>query len=169
MADIIIGERWNTSESLDMALGVRRAIDSVLSQRKPPAECEYQLQKGIEFLNEAKGGFALVTGDLKEADSFNGTFSPLCLANDVYIRFRGGSVDKSEDTKRLSGLFEAYRSALQKVLDKADKSGIKQSELKEIEQFFEVLTDLLLQQADAMTKDYSRPYPPLSLSEAPLW
>lgn len=34
MADLVMGERWNTEDVLEMALGVRRALDSVI--RKNP-------------------------------------------------------------------------------------------------------------------------------------
>jgi len=157
MADIIIGERWSTDESLDMALGVRRAIDCVLSNRQPPAECGPQLQKGVDFLSEAKGGFALVTGKLTGADSFNGTFSPLCLTNDVYIRFRKASLDETEETSKVGVLLDEYKSALECVKREELEVSVERDMLKDIAQFFEVLTDLLLQQADPMTREFSRP------------
>ena len=157
MGDIVIGERWNTSESLDMALGVRRAIESILSIKSFPAECKIQLKKSIEFLNEAKGGSAVLAGTLTEADSFTG-FSPLCLAMDVLIRFKESSLDESKDAKKISVLFQNYINALQQVRNKGKKVAVGKRMLKEIAQFFEVLTDLLLQQSDPMTKEYSRPW-----------
>lgn len=157
MGDIVIGERWNTSESLDMALGVRRAIDSILSQRRLPAECKTQLQKSVEFLNEARGGSAILAGTLTEADSFTG-FSPLCLAIDVLIRFKGSSVDESKDAKKISVLFQNYINALQQVEKGGNKPAVNKKMLQEIAQFFEVLTDLLLQQADPITKEFSHAY-----------
>jgi len=60
MGDLIMGERWNTEDSLEMALGVRRAVESVLRQTDPPSECGRFLDKGISFLEEAKGGEALI-------------------------------------------------------------------------------------------------------------
>lgn len=156
MGDIVIGERWNTSESLDMALGVRRAIASILSQRRLPAECKTQLQKSVEFLNEAKGGSAVLAGTLSEADSFTGTFSPLCLAIDVYIRFAGETKDARK--VKVGKLFQDYIDALQQVEKGRNKPVVNKNMLQQIAQFFEVLTDLLLQQADPMTKEFSHAY-----------
>lgn len=158
MGDIVIGEKWSTDASLNMALGVRRAIDSVLNGKKPPAECKPQIQSGVEFLREAQGGSAVMTGTLTEADSFTGTFSPLCLAIDVYIRFTKKSEKQSANGQKLSGLFQSYIEALQQLADETDKTDLTIEKLQEIAGFFEVLTDVLLQQADPMTKDYSRPY-----------
>lgn len=154
MSDIVMGEKWNTQDSVEMAIGVRRALASVMVGKAVPSECCNSLDRGIEFLNEAKGGGALISGQPQDADSFNGTFSPLCLANDVYISFRGGGLDEHQRYDEVREVFTTYINTLKKV--KVEGGGIEQNILKEMGQFFKVLCDLLLQQADPMTREYSR-------------
>jgi hypothetical protein len=156
MADLVMGERWNTEDALEMALGVRRALDSVMRKETPSSECEELLNKGISFLDEAKGGEALISGSYEEADSFNGTFLPLCLATDVCIRFINGTSCKGEQ-KKIGDLLNGYKKILQQIRKKKSKGKVQPVKLKEIASFFEVLSKLLLQQADPMMKDYSQP------------
>lgn len=157
MSDTVMGERWNTKDSVEMAIGLRRALASVIAGKGVPSECQSFLERGIEFLNEANGGGALISGNLEEADSFNGTYMPLCLANDVYISFVGGRLDEHQRYSEIRGLFTNYINALEKVKIKGQGSGIEPSMLRDIGQFFKVLCDLLLQQADPMAREYSRP------------
>ena len=86
MGDLVLGERWNTENSLEMALGIREAVESLIRKREPQDRCLKQLEKGVKFLEEAKGGEAIISGAAEEADSFNGTFVPICLATDVCIK-----------------------------------------------------------------------------------
>ena len=155
MADLVMGERWNTEDALEMALGVRRVLDSVMRKEAPPSECKKLLKKGISFLDEAKGGEALISGSPEEDDSFNGTFLPLCLATDVCIKFTNGNSNSGEQ-KRIGELLNGYKETLQQI--KNSKGSVGQIKLREIASFFEALSKLLLQQADPMMKDYSQPY-----------
>jgi len=157
MGDLVMGERWNTEDSLEMALGVRRALESVLRKEDPPLKCRNLLDKGITFLDEAKGGEALISGSPEEADSFNGTFLPLCLATDVRIRFVGDAASEGKNN-RIGELLNSYKNALLQVKNEKSKSKIEPEKLKEIASFFEVLSKLLLQQADPMMKEYSQPH-----------
>jgi len=157
MGDLVMGERWNTEDSLEMALGVRRALESVLRKEDPPPKCRSLLDKGITFLDEAKGGEALISGLSEEADSFNGTFLPLCLATDVRIRFIGEAASKDENNK-IGELLDSYKNVLLQIKKKKSKSKINPEKLKEITHFFEDLSELLLQQADPMMKEYSQPH-----------
>ena len=157
MADLVMGERWNTEDALEMALGVRRALDSVMRKETPPTQYGQVLEKGISFLDEAKGGEALISGSPEEADSFNGTFLPLCLATDVCIKFTNGT-SNTGGQERIGELLNGYKEALQQIREKNSKGNVKLKRLKEIASFFEALSKLLLQQADPMMKDYSQPY-----------
>ena len=157
MGDLVMGERWNTEDSLEMALGVRRAVESVMRQKNPPSECTELLNKAINFLEEAKGGEALISGTPEEADSFNGTFLPLCLATDVCIRFVNGTQNRSEG-KKIGELLNQYKETLKQIKERGTKGNIETAKLKEISSFFEALSRLLLQQADPMMKEYSHPY-----------
>jgi hypothetical protein len=157
MADLVMGERWNTGDSLEMAVGVRRAVESVLRQKDPPSDCLGFLERGITFLDEAKAGEALICGGPVEADSFNGTFLPLCLATDVYIRFVGGTGSDGEG-KKIGELLNQYKESLREIKEKGPKSKIRSELLKEIASFFEALSRLLLQQADPTMKEYSQTY-----------
>lgn len=161
MSDLVMGERWNPDETVEMALGIRRAIGCVMRKEEPPPECYGSLEKGVQFMSEVKGGYALILGTHEEADSFNGTFSPLCLANDVYINFSGGSQDKKENSQIINQLFSKYKETLEKLRDENLRRGIEQRTLGEIGHFFEILCDLLLQQADPIFKEYSESYPNL--------
>jgi hypothetical protein len=156
MGDLVMGERWNTGDSLDMALGVRRAVESLLRKKDPPSECREFLDGGITFLDEARGGEALISG-AEEADSFNGTFLPLCLATEVRIRFIGDASNGGEGTK-IGELLNQYKETLKQIKEKGAKSNINPVKLKEIGSFFEALSRLLLQQADPMMKDFSQTY-----------
>lgn len=157
MVDMMMGERWNTEDSLEMSLGVRRAVESVMRQTNPPSECTEHIDKAISFLEEAKGGEALISGAKEEADSFNGTFLPLCLATDVCIRFVSGTPNSCED-KKIGELLNQYKETLGQIKKKGSKGNIEMAKLKEIASFFEALSRLLLQQADPMMKEYSQPY-----------
>jgi len=157
MGDLVMGKRWNTEDSLEMALGVRRALESVLRKEDPPSKCRSHLNKGITFLDEAKGGEALISGLSEEANSFNGTFLPLCLATDVRIRFVGEAASKNED-KKIGELLSSYKNALLQIKEKAAQSKIEPEIIKEMAGFFEVLSKVLLQQADPMMKEYSQPH-----------
>lgn len=157
MADLVMGERWNTEDALEMALGVRRALDSVMRKEIPPTHYGEALEKGINFLDEAKGGEALISGSPEEADSFNGTFLPLCLATDVCIKFTNGNSNSGEQ-KRIGELLNGYKETLQQIKKKNPKDSVEEIKLREIASFFEALSKLLLQQADPMMKDYSQPY-----------
>jgi len=156
VSDIVMGEKWNTQDSVEMAIGVRRALANVMAGKDVPSECRSSLERGIEFLNEAKGGGALISGQLQDADSFNGTFSPLCLANDVYISFVGDKLDESKRYDEVQSVFIKYINALEEVKAKESRSTVKQDTIKEMAQFFKVLCELLLQQADPMMSEYSR-------------
>ncbi len=156
MSDTVMGERWNTKDSVEMAIGLRRALASTIVGKAVPDEYQSFLERGIEFLNEANGGGALISGQLEGADSFNGTLEPLCLANDVYISFVGGKLDEHQKYSKVRGLFTDYINALEKVKTNGQSSGIEPSKLRDIAQFFKVLCDLLLQQADPITREYSQ-------------
>jgi len=151
MADLVMDERWNAEDVLEMALGVRRALDSVIRKKLLPSECGEFLKKGISFLDEVKGGEALISGSPEEADSFNGTFLPLCLATDVCIKF------KRDEQKKIGELLNGYKEKLQQI-SREDSSNAEPEVLKRINSFFEALSKLLLQQADPMMKEYSQPY-----------
>jgi hypothetical protein len=162
MADMVMGERWNATDSTDMALGTRRAINSVMRREELPKDSVGFLQKAIAFLEEARDGGALVAGrELSSARSFNGTFSPLCLATDVYITFKGGSVDRRKgkhDYGEVGRLLGGYADTLRAIEEKGVNAAVRPENLREVAGFFRVLSDLLLQQEDPTTKGYSRPY-----------
>lgn len=157
MGDLVMGERWNAEDLLEMSIGVRRAVDSVMRKKDPPSECRGLLDKSITFLDEAKGGEALISGVPEEADSFNGTFLPLCLATDVCIKFISETPNRGED-KKIGELLNQYKETLEQIKKKGSKSNIEPAKLKEIGSFFEALSKLLFQQADPMMKEYSQPY-----------
>jgi hypothetical protein len=156
MADLVMGERWNTEDVLEMALGIRRALDSVIRKESPPSECGEFLEKGISFLDEVKGGEALISGSPEEADSFNGTFLPLCLATDVWIKIKNGTSSNGKQ-KKIGELLNGYKEKLQQISGE-DSSNVEPKGLQGINSFFEALSKLLLQQADPMMKEYSQPY-----------
>ena len=157
MNDMITGERWNSIDSAEMALGIQRVIDSIMREEEPPLECQEFLVRGIEFLDEAEAGGALISGTLEQADSFKGTFSPLCMATDVYITFKNAP-DKSDDYKQVSVLLNGYKTILTGIKDAGTRHEPDQKQLKEIGSFFGVLFDLLSRQADPITKEYSQPF-----------
>ena len=157
MGDLVLGERWNTEDSLEMALGIREAVESLIRKREPQDRCLKQLEKGVKFLEEAKGGEAIISGAAEEADSFNGTFVPICLATDVCIKIKNGTPDTDEGAKRVGALISKYKDALEKMKERGLKSKIPETTLKEIASFFKALCALLLEEADPVMKDYSRP------------
>jgi hypothetical protein len=160
MGDMVMDERWNAIDSADMALGVRWAIDYIKRDKEPPPKYIQSLEKGIEFLEEARAGGTLISsGSLKDAGSFKGTFSPLCMATDVYITFEGtDSPKKSEDYEKVSKLLNDYICALVSIKEKGVKCRIGDKIFSNVERFFETLFDILAQQSDPIIKEYSRPY-----------
>ena len=158
MADIVIGERWNTEDSLEMSLGIRKAIDSVIRKEEPTSECSRLLKEGISFLDEAKGGGALISGVTEDASSFNGTFLPLCLATDVWISVKEEASDESNDYTKVGSLLSSYKSVLEEIEEKGSMADVEERTLREVAGFFEVLFRLVLQQGDPMTKQYSQAY-----------
>ncbi len=155
---ITTGERWNSIDSAEMALGIQRVVDSVMRQEELPLEYREFLERGIEFLDEAEAGSALISGTpLEQTDSFKGTFSPLCMATDVYITFKDAP-DKSDDYKQVSVLLNGYKTILTGIKDAGTRHEPDQKQLKEIGSFFGVLFDLLSRQADPITKEYSQPF-----------
>lgn len=158
MKDMTGGERWNTLNSAEMALGIQRVIDSIMRKEEPPSECQEFLERGIEFLGEAEAGGALISGtELEQADSFKGTFSPLCMATDVYITFKSVP-ENSNDYKQVSDLLNSYKGTLTNISRAGAQSQSDPKQLEEIGSFFEVLFDLLGRQADPITKEYSQPF-----------
>jgi hypothetical protein len=153
-----MGERWNTEDCLGMALGIRRTIDSLIRKQEPTSESTQLLHEGIRFLDEAKAGRALISGVLDEAESFNGTFLPLCLAINVCVSFKNASPESGETDGEVGTLLTNYKNALEQIENKGLQSKIDQSTLDEIAGFFEALSNLLLQQADPLIKEYSRSY-----------
>lgn len=158
MHDMAIGERWNSIDSAEMALGVQRVIDSVMRREDPPAECQEFLTRGIEFLEEAEAGGALIAGtSLERVDSFKGTFSPLCLATDVLCTFKDVPQD-SNDYTQVSDLLNEYKATLTNIRKTEIRCQPDREQLSEIDSFFGVLFDLLSRQADPITKEYSQPF-----------
>lgn len=158
MKDMTGGERWNTLNSAEMALGIRRVLDNVMRQEEPPSECKVFLDKGIEFFEEAEAGGALIAGTpLEQAGSFKGTFSPLCLATDVYITFRNAPEGKG-GFKEVSDLLNSYKGSLRRIRETGIQCQIGNEQLAEMGSFFGVLFDLLARQADPVTKGYSQPF-----------
>jgi len=140
-----MGERWNTQDSVGMGIGIRRALASVLAGTDVPFEYLGSLEMGIEFLNEAKGGGALISGQSEGVDFFQGTFSPLCLANDVYITFVGPEMDQHQrQYDEVRGIFTKYVETLERVKSGEQVINTEGDSLKEIGRFFKVLCDLLL-------------------------
>lgn len=162
MADMVMGERWNATDSTDMALGTRRAINSFMKREELPKDSVGFLRKAIAFLEEARDGGALIAGrQLSSASSFNGTFSPLCLATDVCITFKGRSVTKRKgkhDYDKVGRLLGKYADTLRAIEEKGADAEVRPQSLQEVAGFFRVLSDLLLQQEDPTSKGYSRPY-----------
>ncbi|MCK5565787.1 MAG: hypothetical protein KAJ07_11120 [Planctomycetes bacterium] len=158
MNEMVSSERWNTINSAEMALGVQRVIDSIQRHEEPPTECSRFLDKAIEFLVEAQAGGALITGTtLEGVSSFKGTFSPLCMATDVYISFRSES-ETSDDYKKVNDLLNGYRKTLTGIKEGGIRYETEPEQLNHMEGFFGVLFDLLSQQADPLMKDYSKPF-----------
>ena len=157
MSDMIMDERWNSIDSAEMALGIRWAIDYI-KRKKEPSQYIESVKKGIEFLEEAEAGGALISGaSLEEAGSFKGTFSPLCMATDVYITF-SNTPNKREDYKKVRELLNKYKNALVSIRNDGLKCSIGASMFKDVERFFETLFDILAQQSDPIMKNSSRPY-----------
>ena len=159
MGDMVMDERWNAIDSADMALGVRWAIDYIKRDKEPPHKYILSLEKGIVFLEEAKAGGTLISsGSLEEAGSFfKGTFSPLCMATDVYITFED-TPNRSEDYKKVSELLNSYKEALVSIKNEGLNYHIEPNIFENVERFFETLFDILAQQSDPVMKDYSRSY-----------
>ena len=161
MADMVMGERWNATDSADMALGTRRAISSVMRKEELPTGSVKFIQEAIVFLDEARDGGALITGRrLSSASSFNGTFSPLCLATDAYIELKGGSVTRGRgkhDYGKVRRLLGRYADTLRAIEEKGAAAGVHPRTLQEVAGFFRVLSGLLLQQEDPSTRGYSHP------------
>lgn len=156
--DKVMDERWNTIEAAEMALGIRQAMDCVRREEECPSKYEKYLAKGIEFLEEAEAGGALISGaGPDKTASFRGDFSPLCMATDVYITFRD-TPDKSSDYAEVSKVLSGYRNTLVKITDTNVKSEITEASLKQMEVFFEGLFDMLAERSDPIMQDYSRPY-----------
>ena len=146
MSDMVMDERWNAIDSAEMALGIRWAFDYINRGIEPPPQYLESLEKGIEFLEEAKAGGALISGlSPEEVCSFKGTFSPLCMATDVYVTFRDTPNDSS-DYKQVSDLLNDYKNALVSIKNERLHCHIEPNIFKEVENFFETLFDILAQQ-----------------------
>jgi len=158
MSDMVINERWNAIDSAEMSLGIRWAIDYIKRKKEPPPQYLESLDKGIEFLEEAEAGGTLISsGSLKNAGSFRGAFSPLCMATDVYITF-SKTPKESGDYKQVSNLLNDYKDALVSIKNERLNCQIEKDIFKNVESFFETLFDILSQQSDPIIKEYSRPY-----------
>ena len=161
MSEMLLDERWSTIDSAEMALGVRRVLDAVKNGRSVPEEYVVFLDRGVKFLSEAMAGGALISGMVSEADSFSGTFSPLCIATDVYIVFKNDKPEKKDDygsRGKIGQLLSSYENTLKQIKARDTETVFDEARLTEIEAFFKILFDRLLQRTDPIGQEYSRAY-----------
>ena len=94
MQDRMVIERWNPISLADMAVGIKWVLHRALNNKPRPFDFEESLKNGIEFLEEACQGGAIICGEQLQTD-FTGTLAPLTFTA-RHINIDTNNLDESE-------------------------------------------------------------------------
>lgn len=145
-------EKWNVIDSADMAVSIQGIIQRKLNGKKMPFDYDESLEQGIDFLDEASTGGAIICGNVSTS-GFVGTLSPLRWSTVVYIA-NAGKDSEERVYQNVTKALNNYKKLLQNMKNNQDVSG---EILLEANSFFSALADVLLREADPLTRTYSQP------------
>jgi len=156
MSDSLMVERWNVIDSADMAVSIEGVLHRVIQNKKMPYDYEESLGSAIEFLDEAGNGGAIICGTVTSS-GFTGTLAPLSWSTDVYIGVKPqGEAEEGELYQKVVETLNEYKMLLEKM--RGNKTIDTDSPiLKRAHEFFGRLGNLLLSEADPLTRSYSQP------------
>ncbi len=153
MSDSTIVDRWNVIESAGMAVGVEGVLYRIINDKPSPFDFEESLRDGIDFLEEASNGGAIICGE-SLSSGFTGTLSPLRWSRDVYIDIEESQLEESQVYKHVVKTLREFKDLLEKIKEKEDIDSESETP-KKAHQFFGGLASFLMRQADPVSKSYS--------------
>jgi len=154
MIDNFMVERWNPIDSAAMAVSVEGLLYRIIHEKPHPFDFEDALDNGIDFLQEAGNGGAIICGTV-ESPGFDGTLSPFCWSTDAYIEFAPeGSERRSDVYGKVVTTLKEYRLLLGSIREGHIPEDT--NKVEKIHSFFRTLADVLMKQADPTTRTYSR-------------
>lgn len=154
MIDNFMVERWNPIDSAAMAVSVEGLLYRIINGKPRPFDFEGALDSGIDFLEEARNGGAIICGTV-ESTGFDGTLSPFCWSTDAYIEFAPeGSARRSDVYEEVVTTLKEYRLLLESIRE--ERTPEDTDKVEKVHGFFRTLADVLMKQADPTTRTYSR-------------
>lgn len=154
MIDDFMVERWNPIDSAAMAVSVEGLLYRIINGRPKPFDSEDALNQGIDFLQEAGNGGAIICGNV-ESTGFDGTLSPFCWSTDAYIEFAPEGLERRSDVyEKVVATLKEYRLLLESIRE--ERIPEDTDKVEKVHGFFRTLADALMRQADPTTRTYSR-------------
>lgn len=156
MIDNFMVERWNVIDSAAMAVSVEGLLYRIINKKPHPFDFDDALDRGIDFLEEARDGGAIICGT-PEASGFTGTLSPLSWSTDAYIeiKFKPEKSEKRDQVyKQVVSTLKEYKLLLESI-KKGDTLESFKDKAQSAHGFFRTLADVLMKQADPTTTTYS--------------
>ena len=153
MSDSSIVDRWNVIESAGMAVGVEGVLYRFINNKPSPFDFEESMKDGIDFLDEASNGGAIICGE-SLSSGFTGTLSPLRWSRDVYIGIEESQLEESEVYKNVVKTLRDFKVLLEKIQRNEEIDSDSEAPMK-AHQFFGGLASFLMRQADPVSKSYS--------------
>jgi hypothetical protein len=154
MSDNSMVERWNIIDTAEMAVGLESVLSRYLREKPMPFDCLESLERGIEFLEEACNGGAIVCGSV-QTSGFTGTLSPLRWSTRIVTRTSNETDEEMAIYKKVIDMLNLYKTMLKGI--KEGKQKPDSSIVENAQYFFSTLADTLMREADPLTSSYSRP------------
>lgn len=153
MVDNSVVEKWNSINSADMAVSLQGILNRKINNKSMPFDFDDSIEKGIEFLEEASTGGAIICGNV-ETNGFTGTLSPLRWSTVVYVGIDPKTKNENEETiyQGVTKALNEYKDLLEK-LQKQEQ--VSNKILEDAHSFFRALAEIFLREANPTTRTYS--------------